>query len=85
MTPRDSEQVIDREDLRIIRDKILTKCLVGAEADDRQTQGVDGQFVILHVFAEDIGDGCGPSFALDFAVVRRIREHLFEFDPRRIR
>jgi len=34
----------------------LAECLVGPEAHDGEPQRIHGKFVVLHVFAEDIGD-----------------------------
>jgi hypothetical protein len=59
--------------------------LVGSESDKRQSQRIHSEFVILHILAEDIGDAGGPSLALDLGMIGGIREHLFEFDSRRIR
>ena len=68
-----------------IWDDSLAERLIGAEAHDRQSQRIDREFVVLHVFAEDVGDGRRPSFPLHFAVVRRIGEHLLKLNARRIR
>lgn len=44
--------------------------LVGPEANDGQAQRVYSQFVVLYVFAEYIRDAGGPSFPLQFHMIR---------------
>ena len=51
---------------------LLLERLVGPEADDGQSQRIDGQLIILHVVAEDIGHAGGPSLPLEFGMVRRV-------------
>ena len=68
----------------LIRVVSLAERLVSPEAHDGQSQGIDGQLVVLHVLAEDIGDAGGPSFPLDLGMIRRVRLHLFEFDSSRV-
>ena len=63
----------------------LAERLVCPEAHDGQSQRIDGQFIVLHVLAEDISDTGSPSFALDLGMIGRVREHLFEFNSCRIR
>ncbi len=64
---------------------LLLERLVGPEADDGQSQRIDGQLIVLHVVAEDIGHAGGPSLPLEFCMIRRVRVHLLELNPRRIR
>jgi len=64
--------------------RFLAERLISPEAHDGQSQRIDGQLVVLHVLAEDIGDAGSPSFALDLGMICRVRKHLLEFDPRRI-
>ena len=49
-----------------------------------KTQRIDREFVVPEVFTENVRDRRRPPFPLHFAVVRGIREHLFELNPRRI-
>ena len=63
----------------------LAERLVGPEAHDGQSQGIDGQLIVLHVLPEDIRDAGGPSFSLDLGMIRRVRIHLLEFDSSGIR
>ena len=60
----------------------LLERLVGPEADDGQSERIDGQFIVLHVLPEDIGDGGCPSFLLQLAMVRGVREDFHELNPR---
>ena len=62
----------------------LLERLVGPEADDGQAERIDGQLVVLHVLAEDIGNAGCPLLPLEFGMVRGIREHFLELDARRI-
>lgn len=50
----------------------LLERLVGPEADDGQSERIDGQFVVLHLIAKDIGDAGGPLLPLEFGVICRI-------------
>jgi len=63
----------------------LFERLVGPEADDGQSEGVHGQFVILDRLAEDVGDAGGPLLPPELGVIRGIGEDLLELDARRIR
>src|SRR5580700_4308984 len=63
----------------------LAERLVCPEAHDGQSQRINGQLVVLHVFAEDVGHAGGPSLALYLGMISRVRKHLFKFDSRRIR
>lgn len=60
----------------------LLERLVGSEANDGQPEGVHGQFVVLHLIAEDVGNAGSPLLSLDLSLVRGIREDLLELDPR---
>src|SRR5260370_85885 len=62
----------------------LAERLVGPEAHDGQAEWVDGQLIVLHVFAEDIGNAGRPSLPLEFGMIRRIGVHLLELDAGRI-
>ena len=62
----------------------LLERLVGPEADDGQSQRIDGQLLVLHLLAEDVGDAGGPLLPLEFAMIRGIRINLLELDARRI-
>jgi hypothetical protein len=44
----------------------LAERLVGPEAHDGQAEWVDGNLIVLHVLAEDIGNACCPSLPLEF-------------------
>jgi hypothetical protein len=61
----------------------LAERLVGPEAHDGQAEWVDGNLIVLHVLAEDIGNACCPSLPLESVMICRIREHLLELDARR--
>jgi hypothetical protein len=58
--------------------------LVGPEANDGQAERIDGQLVVFHAVAEDIGDAGGPLLAFEFRMVGRIGKEFLELDPRRI-
>jgi hypothetical protein len=62
----------------------LAECLIDPEANNSQAQWIYREFVVLHVFAENIGDGRCPALTLQFGVVDWIREHLLKLDARRI-
>ena len=83
LTSRTDSVTIHRSDLGFGL-VLLAECLVGPEADDGQPQRVHGQLVVLHVLAEDIGHAGDPSLPLEFGMIRRVRVHLLELDPRGI-
>src|SRR5260370_25433941 len=62
----------------------LAERLVGPEAHDGQAEWVDGQLIVLHVFAVDIGNAGRPSLPLEFGMIRRIGVHLLQLDAGRI-
>src|SRR5260370_13792783 len=62
----------------------LAERMVGPEAHDGQPEWVDGQLIVLHVLAEDIGNAGRPSLPLEFGVIRRVGVHLLELDAGRI-
>ena len=63
----------------------LAERLVGTEANDGQSEGVNGQLIVLHTFAEDIGNAGCPSLPLELGMIRRIRVHPLKLNPSRIR
>src|ERR1700689_2617661 len=62
----------------------LLEGLVGPEADDSQSERIDGQFVVFHVLSEDGGHAGCPTFALQLGMIRRIGEDFHELDSRPI-
>ena len=66
-------------------DSSLAERLVGPEADDGQSERIHGQLVVLHVVAEDVGNGGRPTLALQLAMVRGIGEYFLKLNARRIR
>lgn len=62
----------------------LLERLVGPEADDGQTEGVHGQFVVPDRLAEDVGDASGPLLPPELDMIRGIGEDLLELDAGRI-
>src|SRR6266496_888485 len=43
----------------------LLERLVGPEADNGHSERIDGQLVVLHLLAEDVGHAGSPSFPLE--------------------
>lgn len=61
---------------------LLLERLVGPEADDGQSQRIDGQLVVLDLVPEDVGHAGGPLLPLEHGVVRRVREYSLELNSR---
>lgn len=61
---------------------LLLERLVCPEANDGQSQRIDGQLVVLDLVPEDIGHAGGPLLPLEHGVVCRVREYSLELNPR---